>query len=431
MRRRVMMLVPYKARDLEGAALVGHHLRERYGFETVYTNGYGIERKLLECDPDALVLDHLVWSFKAAEARLAKRLGMKVFMLPTEGLFQSPDVALKVVGMHHGVTALPDRILAWGRYVQRAVLGAGLTDPERIPVVGCPRFDLYARPYVDAVPSRDEFVRGLGFEDPSRPLVLWATNTPYATRDTKRIVNRYVRRSDWTERQVMDLIEDNRGQFAEHSRVVGDLARAHPDWNFIVKVHPAEWSHPYERLVQAHGNIRLAHTEPVRPFLVHCDLLLQRNCTTANEAWMLGKPVLNLEIGSYRREAQPQYAKGNEIVRSFAQVERAAREYLAGAPIPEDQQRAREAFIAEFYFSIDGKASERCADFIAGDLLAADYRVHLAVDAVSSRRVSDRDVALRRLSVVGAVLTTAEMAAFEVMVDAKHPSFRTVQALYK
>jgi len=72
-----------------------------------------------------------------------------------------------------------------------------------------------------------------------------------------------------------------------------------------------------------------------------------------------------------------------------------------------------------------------CVSQTVHDLLAAGYRVHLAVDAVSSRRVSDRDVALRRLSVVGAVLTTAEMAAFEVMVDAKHPSFRAVQALYK
>jgi len=369
-KRKVMMLVPYKVRDLEGAALVGHHLKERYGFEVVYTNGYGIERKLLEADPDALVLDHLVWSFKAAEARLAKRLGLKVFMLPTEGLFQSPDVALKVVGMHHDVTALPDRIFSWGRYVQRAVLEAGLTAPDRIPVVGCPRFDLYANPYVGSVQPRDEFVRGLGFDHPSRPLVLWATNTPYATRDMRKIVNRYVRRSDWTERQVMDLVEDNRDQFAEHSRVIGKLARAHPEWNFIVKVHPAEWSHPYERLVRAHGNIRLAHTVPVRPFLVHCDLLLQRNCTTANEAWMLGKPVLNLEIGSYRREAQALYADGNEIVHSCAELERSVRKYLDGAP---EQQRARETFIAEFYFAIDGKASERCADFIARDLLAANY----------------------------------------------------------
>jgi nicotinamidase-related amidase len=72
-----------------------------------------------------------------------------------------------------------------------------------------------------------------------------------------------------------------------------------------------------------------------------------------------------------------------------------------------------------------------CVHQSVHDLLAAGYRVHLATDAVASRRASDREAALARLAAAGAVLTTTEMAAFELLVDARHPRFREVQAIFK
>ncbi len=71
-----------------------------------------------------------------------------------------------------------------------------------------------------------------------------------------------------------------------------------------------------------------------------------------------------------------------------------------------------------------------CVNQTVHDLLAAGYRVQVAVDAVESRHAVDRDLALRRMEVSGAVLTSTEAAAFELMVDAKHAKFREVQALY-
>ena len=57
--------------------------------------------------------------------------------------------------------------------------------------------------------------------------------------------------------------------------------------------------------------------------------------------------------------------------------------------------------------------------------------MQIAVDAVESRHAKDREVALRRLEGAGVVLTTSEMAAFELLGDAKHPKFKEVQALFK
>jgi len=72
-----------------------------------------------------------------------------------------------------------------------------------------------------------------------------------------------------------------------------------------------------------------------------------------------------------------------------------------------------------------------CVSQTAHDLLAEKYAVHIATDAVESRRPSDREAGLRKMERSGAVLTTSEMAVFEMMGDARHPRFREVQALFK
>jgi nicotinamidase-related amidase len=72
-----------------------------------------------------------------------------------------------------------------------------------------------------------------------------------------------------------------------------------------------------------------------------------------------------------------------------------------------------------------------CVNQSVHDLLAAGYGVHVAADAVESRRAADREAGLRKMERSGAVLTTCEMAAFELLRDARHPRFKEVQALFK
>lgn len=70
-----------------------------------------------------------------------------------------------------------------------------------------------------------------------------------------------------------------------------------------------------------------------------------------------------------------------------------------------------------------------CVQQTVLDLLAAGFRVYVAVDAVASRHQLDRDTALRRMELSGASLTTAEAALFEWCEAAGTPEFRTIHAL--
>jgi len=72
-----------------------------------------------------------------------------------------------------------------------------------------------------------------------------------------------------------------------------------------------------------------------------------------------------------------------------------------------------------------------CVQQTVLDLMAAGFRVYLAVDAVGSRFEIDRATALRRMESSGATLTTTEAAMFEWCEKAGTPQFKEISQLVK
>ena len=70
-----------------------------------------------------------------------------------------------------------------------------------------------------------------------------------------------------------------------------------------------------------------------------------------------------------------------------------------------------------------------CVLHTALDLLALDFRVYVAADAVSNRYAVDHEYALQRLEQAGAVLTTAETTVFEWVGAAGTPAFKEISRL--
>lgn len=65
------------------------------------------------------------------------------------------------------------------------------------------------------------------------------------------------------------------------------------------------------------------------------------------------------------------------------------------------------------------------------DLQQQGYQCVLPVDALSSRKVLDRDVALGRIEREGAILTTVESLLFELLGSADRPEFKEISKLIK
>src|SRR5947209_112323 len=76
-----------------------------------------------------------------------------------------------------------------------------------------------------------------------------------------------------------------------------------------------------------------------------------------------------------------------------------------------------------------GMETHVCVLQTALDLLDSGLTVFVAADAVAARSAADHELALRRMERAGAVLTTAEAAAFEWLGSAAAPQFKAVSAL--
>lgn len=78
-----------------------------------------------------------------------------------------------------------------------------------------------------------------------------------------------------------------------------------------------------------------------------------------------------------------------------------------------------------------GVESHVCVLQTVLDLLAQDFQVHLAADAVSSRRKFDYEIALRRMESNGAEVTLTESVLFELLNICGTDEFKAVSKLIK
>jgi len=72
-----------------------------------------------------------------------------------------------------------------------------------------------------------------------------------------------------------------------------------------------------------------------------------------------------------------------------------------------------------------------CVAQTAFDLLASGFRVHVAADAVGSRKAKDYDAAIARMQMHGIAITTAEAAILELCETAAAAEFKQISALIK
>lgn len=80
---------------------------------------------------------------------------------------------------------------------------------------------------------------------------------------------------------------------------------------------------------------------------------------------------------------------------------------------------------------ITGIETHICVFQTGMDLMAKGCEVHVAADCVSSRTRENKEIGLARLSSAGAVITSVEMAFFELLKAAQGDAFKQVVKLIK
>lgn len=81
--------------------------------------------------------------------------------------------------------------------------------------------------------------------------------------------------------------------------------------------------------------------------------------------------------------------------------------------------------------AVCGVESHVCVQQTVLDLLANDFQVNVAADAVSSRRDTDYNIALDRMRTCGAEITTTESVLFELLEVCGTPEFKEISRIVK
>jgi len=355
--RKALVAVPNHRRDFESHTLVAYHLRTRHGMEVELCGLSGLTKSVLRSAPDVLVLDYLTSGDRLAAARAAKEIGTKLVILPTAGFFHGDEDELRGAMKRPEVVALIDAYLAWGEAGRKVVCEATALEEERVLVTGCPRFDSYRAPLVKTAEPKADLVRRMGLSNPNAPIVVWPTNTSFT--DAEHF------RGRMDEPLAKTTVNNSRTIYEEFRLLFRELSHRHPDWNFVVKMHPSEEVGPYRTLGTDRENVAVVTDVAIRDVLIHCTAVVQRFSTTATEAWMLEKPVLEYERGEYEGSVRADYLSGNHVVADIDAADQALMSYVAGARLSDAQREARRAFLRSTYSNIDGRAAERCAGIIA------------------------------------------------------------------
>ena len=72
-----------------------------------------------------------------------------------------------------------------------------------------------------------------------------------------------------------------------------------------------------------------------------------------------------------------------------------------------------------------------CAYQTSMDLMEQGYEVYLVADAVSSRTAGNREIGIQKLLAAGAILTSTEMALFELLKTATDPKAKDIFKIIK
>lgn len=214
--------------------------------------------------PDLVLVTPLVdyGSYQTDVVKSAHRAGVPVVFAP----FSWDNLTNRGL-----IRVEPDRVLAWNEIQKREAVELHGVPPERVVVVGAPRFDEFfaMRPSV----SREEFCRALGF-DPSQRLLLYLCSSEFVAPKEVGFVQRWIA----SVRRSADA----------------GLSRA----SVLVRPHPAhlkQW-----RGVDLAGMPNVAKwndketmnaDQGLYDSLYHCDAVVGLNTSAMLEAGILGKPV--------------------------------------------------------------------------------------------------------------------------------------------
>ncbi len=243
--------------------------------------------------PPSIYLSKSLTSRNLLMYELLERLGHTIVCGDEEGLVYASAESY----LHHKVAAptlrKADALLAWGS--ENARIWREFNGYQGAPIyeTGNARVDLLRgemRPLFDDAVSRLHNEYGA--------FVLINTNFsrlnhyfPGQSRQAKKLRDASPE-TDVSKHLDLGLAAHKSVLFDHFRQMIPAIAGACPEHTIVIRPHPSEKRETWNEIASGLGNVRVVHEGNVVPWILASELLIHNGCTTAIEAYVLGKKAI-------------------------------------------------------------------------------------------------------------------------------------------
>lgn len=358
-------MVDDKKRDLVVASMIAHALAQRN--ITCHLEPLEAYRAVLAAyRPQMIVFNHLTASHLVKYSKRLAEMGVLTAVLLNEGLCYDDEERLYNAGKHH-TTAHIDMFFSWNQPMKDSLIQLGFGNSTKIEVTGPPRFDTYFTPWSKLFPVEPRAQN-------SRPRVLVCTNfglTKFHDLPKEQVDQFF---SPWSSR--LETYRDYWGLVNSHynsSRRIFDylnaLVQSHR-FHLTIRPHPRENLKLYHAWMKNLNEkdrawVRLDNTSNITQAMFDCDVHIScENCTTAMEAWIAGKPTVELVFDRHPVLYAPFFAELQPLCDDPVLLPEIVEAQLKN-PEQTSYRAGRKKHLARWCNAPEGKSIQKIADLIA------------------------------------------------------------------
>lgn len=371
--KKVVLVVDHKNRDLDGIALIAHHLYTKHNIFPHLTTTKNEISSLIKYQPELILIQHVRHEHQREFLTYCKEKGIKIALSLAEGFPRQPRDIIFSIGKKEFIPML-DLIMPWGRTLSHFCKNSPLTTGVTISETGAPRFDFHSRNLANRSQARERVCKALSLEK-NRKIVLWTTNYKYANHphlSDKELIE-LIKTPTTSDHRIAETIEkkvhDHNLCRQKTSESILKLVTNFPNVNFIVKLHPSESQFSYKQYFENCSNVDIFRDHDdlhLSDLLLAVDVQIGWRCTTSAESWLsnINTRTIDYEPDGLLLDEFSYLSSGNEYASNYSELQNRLTYYLCGGTVSQELIEIRRNFVADFLYSDDGKSAERCADTI-------------------------------------------------------------------
>lgn len=276
-------------RELYGTALLAFEAARR---------GWGVIVSARPIVAGGGVPEGLQWArnlapgFPAETVKEMRRSGQRFVGMCEEGLLYPDAEEYRQRKIDRAAYDLMERWFTWGQNQFGDMAGLGFPEGG-MAVTGSPRFDIHRADMRAALDAKADAIRRQ-----HGPSIL--INTRFSRFNHPKGPEKLIELAQLAGRTETDaqiahahaLVAFQAALFPKFEALIPALRSAFPTHTVIVRPHPAELLEPWIALAAKHPGVVVSAEGNVVDWLRAADVSIQNNCTTAVEAYLLGKPTV-------------------------------------------------------------------------------------------------------------------------------------------